>query len=343
MFNIYTEEGAIKRILGSEQGLPQQRRPMLLRLLQTQKVLHVSSADDAWLLSLRKEFMLNAESRQSAYIAGIARHPETVLQNPSSLFILDIPTIQAEQIQKAYGVMCLSSERPDISPLIDINDIHISGEGEKLGRGWDSVLDSVEQLPSNALLLTDRYLFAFRHPNAGDSLANIRDILNQLLPRQFSGGDYHVTVIFDDMNMHRSYTFDEIATKLNRIKTQLGRNYPIMMEVLGVTPDCTIYNKLHNRLILSNYYLVEAGHKLAAFNHETGTARQTLIPMTLFTETSLSGSTTPPLKLIDQTTATLREFSNSLAKLTDHNVYSYAVNGQRMERCIALRNRLIMK
>ena len=222
-------------------------------------------------------------------------NPKEVLGSPSSLYILDVTPAEASAIQQTYGVMCLSGERPDISPLIDINDIHISGKGEKLGRGWDSVLDSVERLPSNALLLTDRYLFAFRHPNAGDGLANIHDILDQLLPRQFAGGDYHVTVVFDDMNMHSSYTFDEIATKLNRIKAQLGRSYPIMMEVLGITPDCTIYNKLHNRLILSNYYLVEAGHKLAAFNRDRGTARQTLIPMALCTESSLSGTTTPPL------------------------------------------------
>ena len=237
--------------------------------------------------------------------------------------------------------MCLSGERPDISTLIDTNDVHISNEQEKLGRGWDSVLDSVEKLPSNALLLTDRYLFAFRQPNAGDGLANIRDILDQLLPQQFLGGDYHVTIVFDDMSKHESYSFDEIATKLNRIKTQLRRDYPIMMEVLGITPDCSIYNKLHNRLIISNYFLVEASHKLAAFNADRGTARQMLIPMTLFTEGSLNGISTPPLKAIEQTITTLRDFSKSLSQLTDHNVYLYAVNGKRMERCMSMRNRLL--
>ena len=225
--------------------------------------------------------------------------------------------------------------------LIDVNDIFISNVDERLDKGWDSVLDSVERLPSNALLLTDRYLFAFRHPNAGDGLANIREILNELLPLRFQGDEYHVTVVFDDKSKHASYSFDEIATKLNRIKKQLGRAYPIMMEVLGVTPDCAIYNKLHPRLILSNYYLVEAGHKLAAFNADKGTARQTLIPMALFTESSLSGTSTPPLEAINQTVTTLRDFSDSLSKLTDHSVYLYALNGKRMERCERIKNRLI--
>ena len=271
----------------------------------------------------------------------LKQHPEAVLKSPSSLYILDVQPAEALSIRRSFGVMCLSGENPDITPLIDVNDIHISNEHEKLGRGWDSVLDSVEKLPSNALLLTDRYLFAFRHPNAGDGLANIHDILNELLPQQFEGGDYHVTIVFDDRSKHSSYTFDEIATKLNRIKTQLGRNYPIMMEVLGITPDCSIYNKLHNRLIVSNYYLVEAGHKLAAFNKDQGTARQMLIPMTLFTEASLNGSSTPPLKAIEQTVSTLREFSKSLSQLSDHSVYLYAVNGKRMEKCMGVRNRLI--
>ena len=277
----------------------------------------------------------------SADTENLRQHPEEVLKSPSSLYILDVTPAEALSIRRSFGVMCLSGDNPDITPLIDVNDIHISNEYEKLGRGWDSVLDSVEKLPSNALLLTDRYLFAFRHPNAGDGLANIHDILNELLPQQFEGGDYHVTIVFDDRSKHSSYTFDEIATKLNRIKTQLGRNYPIMMEVLGITPDCSIYNKLHNRLIVSNYYLVEAGHKLAAFNKDQGTARQMLIPMTLFTEASLNGSSTPPLKAIEQTVSTLREFSKSLSQLSDHSVYLYAVNGKRMEKCMGIRNRLI--
>jgi len=341
MFKIFIEATILKKIADSEKGNPKLAQSMLFRLLSQQKVVYVSSTEEAWIHAIGTEAKINANTSQAAYIEGIATHPETVLQNPSSLFILNIPIAEAERIQKLYGVLCISGDAVNISPLIDINDIHVSNEQERLGRGWDSVLDSVERLPSNALLLTDRYLFAFRHPNAGDGLANIKDILSQLLPRQFSGGDYHITVIFDNMAKHSTYTFDEIATKLNRIKTQLGRDYPIMMEVLGITPDCSIYNKLHNRLIVSNYYLVEAGHKLAAFNHDKGTARQTLLPLALFTESSLNGTSTPPLKVIEQTTSTLRDFSKSLPKLTDHTTYFYAVNGQRMEKCIAIRNRLI--
>ena len=319
MFKVCISDAAYQRLVSAEEQKGTAGRSNLYKLLKQQPVQLLTASDHE----------------------RYRTHPEEVLKNPSALHILDMTHTEALAIQKTYGVMCMSSDCPDISPLIDVNDIHISNERERLGRGWDSVLDSVEKLPSNALLLTDRYLFAFRSPDAGDGLSNIHDILNELLPQQFSGGDYHVTVVFDDMSKHKSYTFDEIATKLNRIKTQLHRDYPIMMEVLGVTPDSSIYNKLHNRLIISNYYLVEAAHKLAAFNHDKGTARQTLLPMTLFTESSINGTSTPPLKAIDQTLETLRGFSKSLSRLTDHSVYLYAVNGQRMEKCLGIRNRLI--
>ena len=319
MFKIFITYSVYNNIVSIEEQKESSARSVLYKLLKQQKTQLLTTEDTDTLKN----------------------HPDELFENPSSLYILDITPAEALSIRRSYGIMCLSGERPDISPLVDVNDIHISSEKEKLGLGWDSVLDSVEKLPSNALLLTDRYLFAFRNPDAGDGLANIRDILDELLPQQFLLGDYHVTVVYDDINKHKSYTFDEIATKLNRIKMQLNRDYPIMMEVLGVTPDCSIYNKLHNRLIISNYFLVEAGHKLAAFNQNRGTARQILLPMALFTESSLNGTSTPPLKVIDQTITTLRDFSKSLSRLTDHSVYLYAVNGQRKEKCIAIRNRLI--
>ena len=301
MFKVFISNSIYERIIISEGQKNVSARSNLYKLLVQQQTQKLSVAETSYLKT----------------------HPEEVLKNPSSLYILEITPSEAMNIQKSYGVMCLRGDHPNISPLIDVNDIHISYEKEKLGKGWDSVLDSVEKLPSNALLLTDRYLFAFRRPDAGDGIANIRDILDDLLPHHFIGGDYHVTIVFDDKSKHYSYTFDEIATKLNRIKMQIHRNYPIMMEVLGVTPDCSIYNKL------------------AAFNHDKGTARQMLIPMALFTEGSLNGTSTPPLKAINQTLTTLRDFSKSLKGLSDHNIYLYAVNGKRMEKCMEIRNRLI--
>ena len=321
MFKVYISDSVYDRIVSTEEKRSTAGRSNLYKLLKQQPVQILTAKDT-------DRFKL---------------HPENVQKNPSSLYILDITSAEALAIQRTYGVMCVSGDSPNISPLIDVNDIHIAKEQEKLGRGWDTVLDSVEQLPSNALLLTDRYLFAFRRPNAGDGIANIKDILTQLLPIQFTGGNYHVTIVFDNMAKDDNYSFAEIAKLLEDVKQQISRDYPITMEVLGITHDCPIYKKLHNRMIISNYYIVEASHKLAAFNKDMGTARQMLIPMALFTESSLNGNSTPPLDAINYTLATLRKFSKSLTYLPEstHNTYLYAVNGKVMEKCLSIRNRLI--
>lgn len=94
-------------------------------------------------------------------------------------------------------------------------------------------------------------------------------------------------------------------------------------------------------IIVSKFKFYKTILHLLVDSISKGTARQTLLPMTLFTESSINGNSTPPLKMINQTINTLSGFSCSLSSLTDHNVYCYAVNGKRMEKCISVRNRLL--
>lgn len=342
MFNIFISEPILRQIVTSAAQKPEAAQSYLYKIIKKQKMVYASSdsPDSAWAEACKSKHGITVDFSKSDYIKGIPARPASVLQAPSSLFVLDIPIIEAEKIQKSYGVICINGEHPTASLLIDVNDDHTTDSQKPLGKGWDTVLDSVEYLPSNALVLTDRYLFADVSPRKGDGFVNVHDILDQLLPQKFLD-EYHVTIVFDNQNKHPSYTFNGIATQLNKLKQKLNRHYPIMIEVLGITPNCAIYDNLHNRRILSNYYLVKMDHKMAAFNQNRGTTDQTITPQVLFTDDSLNGHSSPPLKAIDQTIATLRNFSRSLNNLTDHSVYLYAVNGRRMERCMGIRNRLI--
>ena len=129
MFKVFISDRVYRNIVRTEELRTSPGRSNLYKVLIQQPVQQLSAEDTE----------------------RIKAKPENVLKNPSSLYILDIPYSEALAIQKSYGVMCLSGESPNISPLIDINDIHIAKEHESLGRGWDTVLDSVEALPSNAL------------------------------------------------------------------------------------------------------------------------------------------------------------------------------------------------
>ena len=319
MFKVYIPEPAYQGIMKAEEQQAPNARSYLYKLLKQQPVQLLKAADN---------------ERYKA-------HPENVLKNSTALYLLDVSPAEALNIQKRYGVMCQSSASPDISTLIDINDEHTTEEKEPLGRGWDSVLDSVERLPSNALILTDRYLFKNTNANYGNGFDNVRSILTELLPRELET-NYQITVVYDKNSIDPLYTFDTIAKRLSAIPAELGYTQPVTVEVLGITDKNDTYYHLHNRRIVSNYFVVKMDYKLAAFNKTIGTAEQTIIPQVLFTEDSLNRRSSPPLKSLQQVIHALRAFSQSLSSpKTDHNSYLYAVNGQRMERCIAIRNRLI--
>lgn len=288
--------------------------------------------------------LLNKQSLQLLKEADTERykkHPENVLKNPSALYILDIPAANALAIQRMYGVMCLSSSAPDISPLIDVNDEHTTEKKVALGRGWDSVLDSVEHLPSNALILNDRYLFKTTNPVFGNGFDNIRSILTELLPRELNT-KYHVAVIFDRDEIDPLYNFKSISKRINDIALEFKMPYEIVTEVLGLSEGKDIYYKFHNRRIVSNYFVVKMDYTLAAFNKTEGTSEQTIIPQVLFTEDSLNKSSSAPLKSMQQITKALKSFSDSLKSPSmDHNSYSYAINGQCKNQCLTITNRLI--
>jgi hypothetical protein len=315
MFKVYISESAYKGIISS------------------------STTGQAYLGKLLKQQPLQVltPSDTEAYRA----HPENMLKNPTALYILDIPAADALAIQRMYGVMCLSSSAPDITPLIDVNDEHTTEKRVPTGRGWDSVLDSVEHLPSNALILNDRYLFKTTNAVYGNGFDNIRSILTELLPRELNT-KYHIAVIFDRNVTDPLYNFDSIAKRIYDIAQEFKKPYEIVTEVLGLSEGKDIYYKFHNRRIVSNYYVVKMDYSLAAFNKTEGTSEQTIIPQVLFTEESLNKRSSAPLQSMQQITKALQSFSESLKSPSmDHNSYSYAINGQQKNQCLTITNRLI--
>ena len=343
MFKVFIAEKILRNIIQAESQRPNNSLSILFKVLKSAKNLYVAmdAPDSAWIKQLKDNYDLVADTTKTEYIKMIPANPESVLKNPSSLFILDIPYTEAKKIQVEYGVLCRSSEDTNVSTLIDINDEHTTDKYQRLGGGWDTVLDSVEFLPSNALILTDRYLFKTNYAKYGNGFDNVRSILTELLPPELIT-TYHITVVFDKYSIDPSYDFETIAKRLNYIKEEFNRPYMIMMEVLGMTEYNNLYYHLHNRRIVSNYFVVKMDYSLAAFNKTIGTADQTITPQVLFTEDSLSRKSTPPLKSMIQIVSALRGFSKSLQfSSTNHNNYNYAVDGKCMEKCMAIRNRLI--
>ena len=102
MFKIYLSSPAYQKIISSVENKAATQHSHLYRLLKQQPVQILTPSD----------------------VEKYKTHPENVLKNPSSLYILDITPSEASNIQESYGIMCLSTGHLDVSPLIDVNDIH---------------------------------------------------------------------------------------------------------------------------------------------------------------------------------------------------------------------------
>ena len=148
MFKVFIEEKILRNIIQAESQRPNNTRSNLFKILKMSKNLYVAmdASDLAWIKQLEDDYGLVADTTRTDYIKSIPTKPETVLKNPSSLFILDIPVAEAKKIQVEYGVVCRSGVDVNVSILIDVNDEHTTDKNKPLGRRWDTVLDSVDTI-----------------------------------------------------------------------------------------------------------------------------------------------------------------------------------------------------
>ncbi|SDH26755.1 hypothetical protein SAMN04487901_12149 [Prevotella communis] len=117
--------------------------------------------------------LLKQQHVQQLYISETEKlksRLENVLKNPYSLYPLNTTSPKRLAIQRTYGLIYLSGEYSNSSPLIKINYIHINKAREKLEDGWD---------------------------------IDIKNILSELLPKHIFGSNYHATVIFDNMEKEK--------------------------------------------------------------------------------------------------------------------------------------------
>lgn len=221
-----------------------------------------------------------------AYINHVIDCDVTEIENPQTVFLLDIDSNTAAEISSKYGVICHAFGDPiDECPLLQ-DTITRSMDSNESKVGWSELLsDSKAIFPSNSLILMDRYLFSkCKGQTVQDGIKNVFDILNYILPHKLSI-DYHILLIFDKDQIDFSYRnssdqdpFSRISLELYELKKALRRPYNILFEVLSIDKDGASehYNKTHNRRILSNYFIISADHSLRAFRGDKSLYDQVL-------------------------------------------------------------------
>ena len=270
------------------------------------------------------------------YISDILSNPSAVLKEPTSVFLLDVEPCVANDIQEKYGVICLAKEDAYKAGamLMDDNKEYSTDNNKEFHNGWATVLAGIKQLPSNSLIINDRYLFSNLENSKGDGFKNLRQILQFLLPMKFAeretGIQYHVLIVFDPEEIYDSQLFQSVTEKLIKMITCM-RKYTIKLEVLGITKwmkTDNIHFRLHNRRIVSNYYIIKAEQQLAAFNDTKGTCCQTITPQRFFTEDSLlkETSSSSPQRSIQQLVEVFEDFDPNIhIGSKGYKAYYYAV------------------
>ena len=157
---------------------------------------------------------------------------------------------------------------------------------------------SNQSLPSNALIICDRYVFSAdskTSPKIAEDilelgLTNIRDILNSLLPKRHNG-EYNVLLIFDSSTFNQDEQqerkmFMSIVENLRDygVANKKARHYKIRFDIISIDRNCINYKMLHNRRIISNYFVVRAEYKLRAFKDSVSTVSQTIFYDALFSK-----------------------------------------------------------
>lgn len=335
MLKIFIAARILADIIGKEAVKSSHEHSVIYRIFKKKYVhIYVGTIDDQScskiaIFKQMTDFVIDSSRKE--YVDNIPNNAKLVMEEPNAIFILNISKDKASEISQKYGVLCFSADGIEEKKLIDPNLEYSPCSGDEYG-GWEPILHSVNNLPINALILVDRYLFVNDKNFFTNGINSVFSILKTLLPEKFDNGNhFHVTIVFDPELKRRKMDFAEIAERINKKKQELAKSYFIDIELIGIPSNSRFYNDTHNRRIISNYFIVRAEHQLGAFFGPKSACSQTLTPQRLFTFLCLNGHSDPPLKSIVQTTKTLGELSNRLKQEINAGVCYYALNGKQIK------------
>lgn len=236
--------------------------------------------ENAWEILVRDD--INIESN-SQFVHETMASPSLTLHHPNDIYIYPGDKQKAESIRQNYGTFVLSSSAKSSKNLKRHWDKEPLTKSEY---SWKEFLNRYhigEEIPSNSLIIIDRYLFS---PNEGmdyrNGIRNLRAILDELLPKTFSD-EYQIMLIFDDtkfatpnkekqlvregrLKEFNECKLREVVKAIQFIKKDI-RPYVPIIEILTINSEAghEIYSETHDRRIISSYFSIKATRGFSAF------------------------------------------------------------------------------
>lgn len=168
-----------------------------------------------------------------------------IAEKPRSVFFFNYSKEKAEVMQSDYGVIVISAEKIDDEilrgsyfkelPMGKVID-------NQAGKGWKGLVTSTLP-PSNALVITDEYLFSNEENGVIIGEANLLGIVDTFLPSTLNT-DYHIAVFANDEGKSKEWC-ERLTERLGKSIKSL-RSYSIVFEV--------VFTKtIHKRKMILNY------------------------------------------------------------------------------------------
>ena len=133
--------------------------------------------------------------------------------------------------------------------LLEYINLFINNKANRLDI-WDEFKKI--KLPSNSLIITDHYIIDKKE----NIKNNLEAMLDAILPSQLDV-DYHISIItLEDYSEKKPTYFQERLANITKL-----REYKIKVNVYLVSKD-----RVHDRTILSNYWIAESGHGFDYYN-----------------------------------------------------------------------------
>lgn len=176
---------------------------------------------------------------------------KVIAEKPRSVFFLNYSKIEAAKIQADYGVIVQGNEKIDDAVLKGSffkelpKDCIFENETKK---GWLNLVDFLLP-PSNAMVITDGYLFSNEENGQLVGELNVVKLVDALLPAHLSI-PYHVAIISnDDLEKDKASRSKEWCERLaGKLKAKIIalRPYPIIFEIVFT-------QTIHKRKLILNY------------------------------------------------------------------------------------------
>lgn len=268
-------------------------------------------------------------------LAEIKEDHSNVLELVNPAYILNFSEKEAKEIEEKYGVIFLSTHNTP-SPIVAKRGWDIDTTDKNKPKAWDFFLKG-NKVKFNSLVIVDRYFFSSEQGETfEDSMYNLRAILNALLPTN-NMYKFTVSIFFDETKS--DLEMRNLVTRVNKIKKSILGRTPFTLELISIDSDCFKYEETHDRFIISNYFVINATHKIKAFNSKN----QALCGQKLFFDYIFSKGieendiSSKPEVSQDRVLKALRESID-----TSKSEIMYGVNGQTNKRGIfSIENELL--